>query len=164
MTGAGTAGEPLTFAANDPIASLGPRRLVALADVAALLIPEAHGMPSAAAVVTDAQLRFVLRARPDLLEPLLRALSDELGDDPQARVDALADHDAEALAALQMAVVAGYYTDTGVRDRLGYPGQVAKPVNAFEYPEYLDEGLLDGVISRGPIWRDPNADAPSGAS
>ena len=35
-----------------------------------------------------------------------------------------------------------------VRDRIGYPGQLARPVNALDYPEYLTEGLLDTVIER----------------
>ncbi len=47
-------------------------------------------MPSAAEVVTEERLRFVLAARPDLAEPLRAALRPELGDDPQARLDALA--------------------------------------------------------------------------
>ena len=45
-----------------------------LAAVADRLIPAADGMPSAAAVVSDDRLRFVLKARPDLLGPLRAAL------------------------------------------------------------------------------------------
>ena len=81
---------------------------------------------------------------------------------PAARLAALAEHDPEALAALQLVIVAGYYTDADVRDRLGYQGQVAKPVTALDYPAYLEEGLLDRVIERGPIWRDPAAGRSSG--
>lgn len=44
-------------------------------------------------------------------------------------------------------VVAGYYTDKGVGERLGYPGQLAKPVNAWQYPAYLEEGLIDPVLA-----------------
>ena len=60
-------------------------------------------------------------------------------------------------AALQLAVVAGYYTDANVRAAIGYPGQLAKPVTAFDYPAYIEEGLIDQVLERGPIWRDPEA-------
>ncbi len=44
--------------------------MATLSAVADHLIPAAHGMPSAAAVVTEARVRFVLRTRPDLYEPL----------------------------------------------------------------------------------------------
>ena len=57
--------------------------------------------------------------------------------------------------ALQLVIVAGYYTDKDVRERLGYPGQLAQQVNAWRYPEYLAEGLIDKVLARGPVWRDP---------
>lgn len=129
--------------------------MATLAAAADRLIPAAHGMPSAAEVVTDARVRFVLRTRPDLFEPLVAALRPELGDDSAERLAALAMHEPEAEAALQMVIVAAYYTDTRVRSLVGYPGQVAKPVNALDYPDYLAEGLLDGVLARGPIWRDP---------
>ena len=46
-------------------------------------------MPSAADVVDDDRLRFVLSARPDLVEPLRAALRPDLGDDVEARLDAL---------------------------------------------------------------------------
>jgi hypothetical protein len=58
-------------------------------------------------------------------------------------------------AALLLAVVGGYYTDQDVRDRLGYPGQVAKELYSWQYPVYLEEGLIDRVLARGPIWKDP---------
>ena len=49
-------------------------RLLTLARIADHLIPEAHGMPSAADVVDAARLAFVLNARPDLRGPLMTAL------------------------------------------------------------------------------------------
>ena len=60
---------------------------------------------------------------------------------------ALARDEPDHHAALQLVVVAGYYTDKGVPERLGYPGQVAKPVNAWQYPAYLEEGLIDPVLA-----------------
>jgi hypothetical protein len=76
--------------------------LVAIADH---LIPAAHGMPSAAQVLSPDRLRFVLNARPDLLEPIRRALGGTLGDDAAARLAALAVDDPAALGALQLAIV-----------------------------------------------------------
>ena len=38
-----------------------------------------------------------------------------------------------------------------VRAKLGYGGQGAKPIDP--HPDYLDDDLLQSVISRGPIYR-----------
>jgi hypothetical protein len=122
--------------------------------VADQLIPAAGGMPSARDVVTDARLGFVLRARPDLLEPFIAALRPDLGD-PATRLETLGRDEPATLYALQLVIVAGYYTDTGVRERIGYPGQVALELRSWEYPAYLEEGLIDAVLARGPVWRDP---------
>ena len=114
-----------------------------LASVAEHLIPAAHGMPSAAEVLTDDRVRFVLTARPDLIDPIRMALRVDLGDDPAA------------LGALQLAIVAGYYTDKRVRVLIGYPGQEAIAIRSWEVPPYVEEGLIDAVLARGPVWRDP---------
>jgi hypothetical protein len=140
---------------SDALEGLDAARVATLAAIADRLIPAAGDMPSAAEVVTDERLRFVLNARPDLAEPLRAALRPELGDDPQARLDALAQEDPAALAALQLAIVGGYYTDGDVRERIGYPGQEALTIRSWEYPAYLEEGLVDAVLARGPVWRDP---------
>ena len=126
-----------------------------LASVAEHLIPAAHGMPSAADVLIDDRLRFVLTARPDLAEPIRTALRADLADDPAERVAALAAHEPAALGALQLAIVAGYYTDKRVRELIGYPGQEAITIRSWELPPYIEEGLIDAVIARGPTWRDP---------
>ena len=137
------------------------------ASIADHLIPAAHGMPSAADVVTDERLRFVFAARPDLVDPVRAALAAGLADDPAARVRELAAADPAALGALQLAIVAGYYTDKRVRDLIGYPGQEALTIRTWEVPPYIEEGLIDAVLARGPVWRDPStgrraviADAP----
>jgi hypothetical protein len=71
-----------------------------------------------------------------------------------ARLDALA-HEPLSLAALQLAIVAAYYTDKRVRELIGYPGQMAIDVKSWLVPSYIDEGLIDAVLARGPVWRDP---------
>ena len=146
---------PSPAAPSDPLTALDPGRRVVFAAIADHLIPEAHGMPSAGSIVGDARLRFVLNARPDLVEPLLMALRPELGDDPPTRLGTLEREEPERHSALLLVVVGGYYTDKGVRERLGYPGQVAKTLYSWQYPAYLEEGLTDQVLARGPIWRDP---------
>ncbi len=127
----------------------------AFAAVADHLIPAAHGMPSAGEVVNDDRIAFVLRARPDLADPLRASLRAALGDDVQGRLDALADEPVN-IGALQLTIVAGYYTDKRVRELIGYPGQMAIDVKSWLVPEYLEEGHIDAVLARGPVWRDPS--------
>ena len=141
--------------ASDPLRGFDEGRLAVFTAVADHLIPEAHGMPSAGAVVGDARLRFVLTARPDLADPLRAALRPELGGDPAKRLAALERDEPDHHAALLLAIVGGYYTDRDVRERLGYPGQVAKTLYSWQLPTYIEEGLIDQVLARGPIWRDP---------
>ena len=148
----GLAGSPTS---PDPLAMLDPARRAAFTGVAGHLIPAAHGMPSAGDVIGDKRLGFVLAARPDLVEPLRAALRPELGPDPAERLTQLERDEPDSHAALVLAVVGGYYTDTDVRERLGYPGQMAKTVEAWRLPPYIEEGLTDQVLARGPIWRDP---------
>jgi hypothetical protein len=128
---------------------------VTFAGIADHLIPAADGMPSAAEVVDADRLAFVLRARPDLVEPVKTALRPELGEDVAERLARLADEPTN-LAALQLSIVGGYYTDLRVRELIGYPGQIALELRSWEYPAYLEEGLIDAVVARGPVWRDPS--------
>ena len=136
------------------VGSLTDSERATFAAVADQLIPAAHDMPSAAQTVNDDRIEFVLRARPDLEQPLKVALRSDLGSNVQARLDALA-HEEANLAALQLVIVAGYYTDKRVRELIGYPGQMAIEVKSWLVPEYLEEGLIDAVLARGPKWRDP---------
>jgi choline dehydrogenase-like flavoprotein len=118
-------------------------RLTRLGDA---LIPAGDDMPAASAVgIGDRLVDWVLAARPDLIAPVSRLLSIDF-DDAGARLSELREHDGELYDALVLVVVAGYYHHPDVRDRIGYPGQLARPVPAFDYPEYLTEGLLDHLV------------------
>ena len=141
---------------DDPLASLGAGELATLRGVANRLIPAAGEMPSAADVLSDARLRFVLSARPDLLEPVRAAVRPDLGEDVATRLDVLGRDEPAILYALQLVIVGGYYTDPDVRELIGYPGQMALELRSWEYPAYLEEGLIDAVLARGPVWRDPS--------
>jgi hypothetical protein len=150
-----TPGRNSATAPADPLASFDAAERATLSSIADRLIPAADGMPSAAEVLGDDRLRFVLNARPDLIEPVRAALRPEFGDDVQGRLDALGRDEPSSLGALQLVIVAGYYTDRGVRELIGYPGQMALELRSWEYPVYLEEGLIDAVVARGPVWRDP---------
>jgi hypothetical protein len=140
---------------DDPLASLDAGELATLRGVADRLVPAAGDMPSAGDVLSDARLRFVLSARPDLLEPLRAALRPDLGDDVEIRLEVLGRDEPATLYALQLVIVGGYYTDKHVRELIGYPGQMALELRSWEVPAYLDEGLIDAVLARGAVWRDP---------
>ncbi len=131
-------------------------RLRAFADV---LIPAAHEMPSASEVgVADRQLDVVLGARPDLAEPLARALQLVDPADHEGSLARLHEEDLAAHEALLLTVVGGYYIDRDVRRRLGYTGQVPVEVRPEIIPNYVEEGLVEPLLARGPIYR-PVADA-----
>jgi hypothetical protein len=155
-------------AQEDPLSAVDADARRVFAAIADRLIPAAHEMPSAADVVKDDRLRFVLRARPDLAAPLAAALRPELGNDVTARLETLEREEPDHLGALQLVLVGGYYTDRRVRDLIGYPGQLAIELPSGVVPPYLEEGLIDAVLARGPVWRDPDtgeraviADAPT---
>jgi hypothetical protein len=125
--------------------------LRAFADV---LIPAAHDMPAASEVgVADRQLDRVLAARPDLAEPLARALAGVDPEDHETSLERLRESDREAHDALLLVVAGGYYIDAGVRRRLGYDGQQAVEVRPEIIPNYVEEGLIEPLLARGPVYR-----------
>lgn len=126
----------------------------ALAEIGDVLIPAAHGMPSAREVgIGGEQLDIVLAARPDLGPVLERALEDGASDASDT-LEALRVDDPEAYDALLLTVVAGYYLHPEVRTRIGYPGQAPKDARALGERE-LEElwELVEAVRRRGPIYR-----------
>lgn len=111
-------------------------------------------MPAASEIgVADAQLDRVVRARPDLLEPLLRALDRVDPIDAEQSLSRIQADDPAAHDALLMAIVGAYYTHREVRKRLGYDGQQPVEVRPEIIPNYVEEGLIDPVLERGPIYR-----------
>jgi hypothetical protein len=138
----------------------------ALETIGGHLIPEAHGMPSAATMgVGTTQLDIVLASRPDLAPPLERALASAALDDIDEFVSALEAEDPEAHGAVTLAIVAGYYMHPTVHELIGYAGQVPKDAQRLGEAEIYQEGLMDlaaKVIERGPIYRPtPTADEAS---
>ena len=111
-------------------------------------------MPSADEVdVSHALLDRVVAAVPSLAGALFSVLDVDIpGEDIGAWLDGLSTDDPAAYRALVLAVAGAYYLDPGVRRRLGYEGQVPRPVVATAFPEYVDEGLLDAVLSN---WAPP---------
>jgi hypothetical protein len=125
-----------------------------LAAVADELIPGDGAMPSARDVgVAETRLEVVLVARPDLLPPLREAHRRGADTRPGEVLDLLRSEDPAAHDALLMIVAGAYYSSPVVNRLLAYTGQTPEPVRADTYPPYVEENLLDGVLTRGPVDR-----------
>lgn len=123
--------------------------LGALAD---FLIPAGAGFPSASqAGVAHEGLDQVLRVRPDLAVPLKTLLASAAGRDPAQFFSNLAADNGAGFSLLAELVPGAYFLNHEVRDRLNYHGQTARPIDPR--PDYHDDGLLQAVIDRGPIYR-----------
>ena len=132
-----------------------------LAQIADVLVPAYGEMPSASSVgIAGDLLDKALRARPDLAADCRRAVkvcADPPG--PEA-LDQLANEDPDAFGALMVLVLGGYYMSSDVRKLLHYAGQEALRIDIGELPTYIEEALLDEVIDRGPIYRQPPTNRP----
>jgi hypothetical protein len=118
------------------------------------LIPAGDGMPAAGeAGVADRGLDRVLAARPDLAAPLARAIAGADPDDYAGSLERLRAGDPAGHDALLLVVAGGYYTDQGVRKLLGYDGQQPVEVRPEIIPNYVEEGLIEPLLERGPIYR-----------
>jgi hypothetical protein len=139
--------------------SLTHQQRARLAELADVLIPAVGGYASASqADVGGRGLDLVLAARPDFLESLLEVLhraGDSQGVDAVATLRETA---ASSFAVLAEFAASAYFMNPDVLKSLGYDGQTARPIDPT--PDYLEDGLLDAVIQRGPIYRPtPQSDA-----
>jgi choline dehydrogenase-like flavoprotein len=133
---------PAESPVDQPVEPLTPTERAALREVADILIPAGDGMPSAvAAGVADEFVDRVLAARPELAGPLRRALARCAPD-----LDALIARDDAELAALRYVVAGAYYLAPDVRAAIDYRPDDVTPVRALDFPEYLEEGLLDHLL------------------
>jgi hypothetical protein len=154
-------------AETDPLMEISAHDLVRLSEIADHLIPAAHGMPSAGDVLTADRVAFVINARPDLLEPVKEGLRLGFGGPLEEHLESLDKFMPAMYEAIKLVIVGGYYTDKRVKELIGYNGQEAIEVKSWLLPQYLEEGLIDAVLAKGPVWRDPStgqravvADAP----
>ncbi len=118
------------------------------------LAPASETMPSFSEA--DRSGRFLTRAFEALphLGPLVLAAADGLGNaEPREYVEHLSAEQPDLFVALHLILVGAYLINRRVWRRLGYPGRKPRPVLIDEADFYLDGGLLDQVIARGPIYR-----------
>ena len=123
--------------------------LAALADV---LIPAGEGFPSASeAGVANEGLDYVLNCRPELTAGLTQLLATARGRAPAEFLAEIQKNDPATFAMLTDLVAGAYFLKPVVREKLGYGGQTALPIDPRA--DYLDDALLQSVIDRGPIYR-----------
>ncbi len=129
-----------------------PSQRAVLAGLADVLIPAGDGMPSAsAAAVAEEGLNQVLAAVPSLEASLADVLSSAKGREPAEFIDSLARTDPAAYGILTEVVTAAYFMNPDVRKAVGYTGQGPSPLDPRV--DYMEDGLLESVIKRGPIYR-----------
>lgn len=126
-------------------------RLAALAD---LLIAGGAGLPSASGAEVPTQwIDRVMAVRADL-DGAVRAVL-ELEGEPEEVLAGLQVDSAALFSAFAMAVAGAYLINPRIRRELGYPGPapVQNPALPDEAEAYLEDGILDVVVARGPIYR-----------
>jgi len=124
------------------------------AQVADILIPAYQEMPAASTVgVHDDLLDTVLMHRPELIEDIRRGLKGMEAKCDKAAVQALYLSDTPAFDAISLAASGAYYMSESVWKKLSYPGQENAPFDIESPRAYNEEGLLDKVLARGPIYR-----------
>jgi len=134
-------------------------RLAALADA---LIPAGDGMPSASeAGVPGEWLDAVLAAEPGFGPPLAAVLVAADVADPAGELRRIESTDPDGWGTLTTVVAGAYFLNPAIAERIGYPGRRAIPVDADPDPDWLEDGLLDSVKARGPIYR-PTPPAAAG--
>ena len=127
-------------------------RRAVLAGLADVLIPAGDGMPSASAGgVAEEGLNQVLAAVPGLGASLADVLGRARGREPAEVVAGLARTDPGAYGILTEVVTAAYFMNPDVRKAVGYTGQGPSPLDPRV--DYMEDGLLESVIKRGPIYR-----------
>ena len=129
-----------------------PARRAVLAGLADVLIPAGDGMPAASAAgVAEEGLNQVLAAVPSLGPSLADVLARAAGREPAEVVASLAQTDPPAYGILTEVVTAAYFMNPDVRQAVGYTGQGPSPLDPRV--DYMEDGLLESVIKRGPIYR-----------
>ena len=134
------------------LSSLSTAERQLLATLADILIPAGDGYPSASeAGVANDGLDQLLAVRPDLLEPLKNLLLRAKDCSAAEFCRDLQTKDSAAFGILAELVPGAYFLNPDVRAKLKYDGQSGRRIDPRE--DYLDDGLLQSVIDRGPIYR-----------
>lgn len=131
------------------------QRLAAFAD---LLIAGGAGLPSASAAdLHQSLIDRTFDCRPDLKDLIMGVIGGEA--DPAAELKRLRKDDPGLFENFASAIAGAYFMNPEVRAILGYPGPapLRKEPKPGEADYFLRDGILDPVLKRGPIYRQPPA-------
>lgn len=133
---------------------MNPTLMTRLLEIAERLVPSTDTMVGAGRVPdADAFVRRALASRPDLgegLDDAVASCTDELVA-AAVRGEPVDSRGFDQVATL---VIGAYYMNPVARRQIGYPGQLALEYDPMEYVSWVDEGLLDQVLSHGPRYRE----------
>ena len=132
-----------------PTRSLSADARAVLRAIADELIPATDGLPSASDVhVADELVHRVLTLRPDLrpgLDAALRELATMAPSDVVSNAEKAGP--GSSIGQVCYVVTAAYYLSPSVRASMGYEPEPPTPVHALDFPAYVEEGLLDHLLS-----------------
>jgi hypothetical protein len=137
--------------ARPPLDEAQRARLAALADA---LMPEGDGLPAPSAIGVHGDWIDRALAAVPMMDPVLRAVLDAPGE-PALVLEQLELQEPGSFSAFAFLVSGAYFMHPRVRQALGYPGLAveANPPLEGEAEFYLEDGLLDPVVARGPVYR-----------
>ena len=129
-----------------------------LAAIADVLIPTSGELPSWSAADPNGKwLDKALAARPDLIPMLAALLDDAAGRDPAEEARRLHTDDRARFSDLALLIQGAYYMNLKIRKRIKFPGQGKRAPFPDEAEYDLRDGILDDVIQRGPVHKQPPA-------
>jgi hypothetical protein len=140
--------------AQESLVQLDEAQRATLAGFADALVSGGDGLPSASeAKLHEKWIDRVLRARPDLAAPVLAVI--ERGGEPVSELERWRVQEPTTFEQFAFAVTGGYLLNPRVCKLLGLPGNAPKrnPAYPDEADFYLEDGILDAVRARGPIYR-----------
>lgn len=125
-----------------------------LADLADALMPSGEGLPAPSELdIHGMWINEALAAVPMMLPAVEIAIATP--GDPKEVVQQMRADQPEIFMAFTFVLSGAYFMHPRVRQALGYQGLAIEPNPPLEGEAqyYLEDGLLDPVLSRGPIYR-----------
>jgi hypothetical protein len=123
---------------------------------ASSLIPAFGESPSASQAPDYRDwVRRALAARAEHFELVIEAISEldgVSGGDLRGRLETMSASKPQHFAVLSSVIAGAYVMVPLVREQIGYPGQGGATPRFDEAVEQLEDGILDPVVVRGPIY------------
>jgi hypothetical protein len=120
------------------------------------LIPASSTSPAASAAANYRDwVRRALAARAEHFELVIECLEELESDDVGSiwpRLKELNDNDPDKFFVFSSVVAGAYLMVPEVRTAIGYPGQGNAAPGLTEAADQLEDGILDPVVARGPIF------------